>query len=85
MAKLPCPESNCLSYHQVASETIHGENLALRQGTCDIFIEKNDQVCKYGHVQSMVNGEDVDQQPGADRSFLHAVLNMSGMLIGKLL
>ncbi|WRX21494.1 Amino acid transporter [Theobroma cacao] len=85
MAKLPCPETSRLS-HQVASETVHGANLALRQVTCDVCIEEN-EVCKCGHgdiedVQSMVKGKDVDQQAGANSSFLHAVLNMSGMLIG---
>ncbi|OMO88332.1 Amino acid transporter, transmembrane [Corchorus olitorius] len=76
MAKLPCPESNCLS-HQVASETVHGANLALTQVKCDACIEEN-EVCKC----DLVKGKDVDQQAEANSSFLHAVLNMIGMLIG---
>ncbi|XWS13472.1 hypothetical protein CRYUN_Cryun36dG0040000 [Craigia yunnanensis] len=78
MAKLPCPESNCLSHHQVASETVHGANLALRQVKCDACIEEN-EVCKCdnGGIKGMVKTEDVDQQAGANSSFLHAVLNMS--------
>lgn len=86
MAKLPCPESNCLSHHQVASESVHGANLALRQVKCDGCIEEN-QVCKCennGGIKVMVNTDDIDQQaPGANSSFFHAVLNMSGMLIGN--
>ncbi|XP_022734069.1 amino acid transporter AVT1H-like [Durio zibethinus] len=78
MAKLPCPESNCLSHHQVTIETVHGANLALRQVKCDVCMQENNQVCNCGHVQRMqVNGND-----GADHSFLHAVVNMSAMLIG---
>ncbi|XVF84672.1 hypothetical protein PTKIN_Ptkin17bG0056300 [Pterospermum kingtungense] len=82
MAKLPCPQSTCLSPHQVESETVHGANLASSQVVeCDVCIEEN-EVCKCGHVRSMENGNDVDQQAGTDSSFHLAVLNMSGMLIG---
>ncbi|XP_022761051.1 amino acid transporter AVT1H-like [Durio zibethinus] len=82
-SKLSCPESNCLSHHQVASETIHGANLALKQVNCDVCIEEN-EVCKCDNsgIKGMVKTEDVNQQSGANSSFLHAVLNMSGMLIG---
>ena len=84
MAKLPCPESNCPSHHQVASETVRGANLALRQVKCDACIEQN-EVCKCdnGGINGLVKTEDIDQQAGANSSFLHAVLNMSGMLIGN--
>ncbi|XVE81408.1 hypothetical protein DITRI_Ditri15bG0061000 [Diplodiscus trichospermus] len=84
MPKLPCHESNCVSDNQVASETVHGANLALRQVTCDVCVEEN-EVCKCdnGGINGMVMTKDaVDLQAGADSSFLHAVLNMSGMLIG---
>ncbi|XVF38050.1 hypothetical protein REPUB_Repub20aG0064400 [Reevesia pubescens] len=82
-AKLPCPESNCLSHHQVASESVHGANLAVRQVNCNVCVEEN-EVCKCdnGGIKGMVKIKDVDQQARANSSFLHAVLNMSGMLIG---
>ncbi|PPR99837.1 hypothetical protein GOBAR_AA20827 [Gossypium barbadense] len=69
----------------VAKLPFHESNLALKQVKCDACIEENG-VCKCdnGDIEGMVMTEDAaDQQArSGNSSFLHAVLNMSGMLIG---
>ncbi|MBA0813036.1 hypothetical protein Gohar_026925 [Gossypium harknessii] len=69
----------------VAKLPFRESNLALKQVKCDACIEENG-VCKCdnGGIQGMVMTEDAaDQQArSGNSSFLHAVLNMSGMLIG---
>ncbi|KAK0608666.1 hypothetical protein LWI29_034027 [Acer saccharum] len=69
--KLGCVSSP----NQVASESVHGRNLAAQQRVmtsgCDVCVEAN-KVCKGDH-----------QEPAqANSSFAHAVINMIGMLIG---
>lgn len=70
----------------VTKVPFHESNLALKQVKCDACIEENG-VCKCdnGGIEGMVMTEDAaDQQARSGNiSFLHAVLNMSGMLIGN--
>ncbi|XP_044479523.1 amino acid transporter AVT1H-like [Mangifera indica] len=71
IGNLSCCNGVCLSNGiQVASETVHGANLAAQQVTCDI------EVCKGIPTAE----EKKTAEPNS--SFLHAVLNMTGMLIG---
>ncbi|KAJ4830322.1 hypothetical protein Tsubulata_016082 [Turnera subulata] len=88
--KLLCSKTDCLSHrnHQVASESVHGQNLAAKRMSCVACIEEN-KVCKCDHsiehqdFKCEVNGGAVDEHPTMpDCSFAHAVINMSGMLIG---
>ncbi|KAB2009326.1 hypothetical protein ES319_D10G159200v1 [Gossypium barbadense] len=69
----------------VAKLPFHESNLALKQVKCDACIEENG-VCKCdnGGIEGMVMTEDAagQQARSGNSSFLHAVLNMSGMLIG---
>ncbi|KAG4126232.1 hypothetical protein ERO13_D10G144000v2 [Gossypium hirsutum] len=69
----------------VAKLPFHESNLALKQVKCDACIEENG-VCKCdnGGIEGMVMTEDAagQQARSGNSSFLHAVLNMSSMLIG---
>lgn len=76
------PSKNCLSHqkNQVASESVHDTDLAMKQwSTCDVCVEQS-QVCKCSTHQSA--DQDRENQQG-DSSFTHAVINMVGMLIGN--
>ena len=87
MQKLPSPDSdNCLPHRsRVASETEGGAcpSLAVCCGGC---LEEN-KVCKCGAIHGGGGGIVEDKAFGntvnANSSFVHAVINMSGMLIGK--
>lgn len=90
-----CLESsipNCLSHqkNQVASESVHGANLARKQcSTCNVCVEQS-QVCKCSSEQLQlkdvnegVDDHDHGNNQQANSSFTHAVINMVGMLIGN--
>uniref|UniRef100_A0A5B7BXB9 Putative vacuolar amino acid transporter 1 n=1 Tax=Davidia involucrata TaxID=16924 RepID=A0A5B7BXB9_DAVIN len=78
IGKLPCPDSDCLPHcNQVASETVHAANHAAQWLSCDVCVEEN-KICK---CQKGIE-TDVDHHVKANGSFAHAVINMSGMLIG---
>ncbi|KAF3457081.1 hypothetical protein FNV43_RR01738 [Rhamnella rubrinervis] len=83
--------SNCLSHHknQVVSESVHGANSAIKQlSTCHVCVEQS-QVCKCSSDELLLKGvnegadnHDRGNNPQANSSFTHAVINMVGMLIG---
>lgn len=91
MASLGC-WSLCPKPKQVASETLHGAQLALQRlsrrcQTCDVEAGKP---CKCGEEAMAldggraavveVNGEERHSRPNS--TFAHSVINMVGMLIG---
>lgn len=47
---------------------------------CELCVESNECMCDHHLV--MTGKEDIEQHSRADGSFLHCVINMSGMLIG---
>lgn len=85
-SKLCLDSSNCLSHQkQVAAshESIHGSKLAMQ--TCNVCLEQN-QVCKCNIPQTTIAVDHDDHHHGnqaVNCSFVHAVINMVGMLIGK--
>lgn len=91
IGKLFCPERGCLSHqNQVATQTVHGGKLAVKWVSCDACVEENKGCkCKCDHsiedLKSVVNGVDVEHPAKNNSSFAHAVINMIGMLIGKVL
>lgn len=80
--------SKCLPHqNQVASESVHGRNLALKELSCSVCLEEN-KACKCEEsfesckkVDSDVS-EDEQHHGEANNSVTHAVINMTGMLIG---
>ncbi|XP_050372934.1 amino acid transporter AVT1H [Argentina anserina] len=80
-------QSECLPHpNQVASDSVHGRNLALNELSCSVCLEEN-KVCKC--EQSFESCKKVDSDVGdhehhgeANNSVTHAVINMTGMLIG---
>ncbi|KAJ7957298.1 Vacuolar amino acid transporter like [Quillaja saponaria] len=85
-------QSDCLHQHrnQVASEFVHGANLAVKCVVCNACVEENKQRhCKCNHsidqdLESTAIGDVgiVEHDAEANSSFAHAVINMVGMLIG---
>ncbi|GMN63086.1 hypothetical protein TIFTF001_032148 [Ficus carica] len=76
--------SDCLAHqNQVASESVHGAELAAKQlrARCDVCVEQN-QVCECDQISEHAKNvtDVVDHE--ANSSFAHAVINMIGMLIG---
>ncbi|KAL5542870.1 hypothetical protein UlMin_010580 [Ulmus minor] len=75
----------CLSHqNQVASESVHGADLAKKQlASCNICVEQI-QVCKCDDqsFNQLKSDSDVENNKNANSSFVHAVVNMTGMIIG---
>ncbi|KAM7253185.1 hypothetical protein ACFE04_025803 [Oxalis oulophora] len=70
------------SKNPVASESVHGANLALQWVGCEACIEENNRICKCDdHTQQNLTIND-HHHGEANSSFLHAVINMIGMLLG---
>lgn len=70
---------DCVSRgNQVASETLHGANLAVQHLSCDICVEELN-ACKGDHTTEKLDIAENNSQ--ANSSFAYAVINMVGMLI----
>lgn len=66
--------------NQVTSETVQGANLAVQHLSCDICVEEC-SACERDHTTEKLDIADNNSHAGS--SFAHAVINMAGMLIGK--
>lgn len=87
--KLPCLDSDCLPHHhhhQIASETCNEENLAEKASIgLDVCAKESkinfEETIK--DVESLADEKALEENPEKNNcSFLHAVINMIGMLIG---
>ncbi|KAF2324144.1 hypothetical protein P3X46_002447 [Hevea brasiliensis] len=80
--KLFCSESECLSRrNQVASESVHGKNLAAKWVVCETCVEENKACNCHSRPEDLKSAVDGVEAEG-NSSFAHAVINMIGMLIG---
>lgn len=91
LGMLPCPDSSgCLHCRTQVDTTVHAEDV--QWSSCDVCIEENKKCnCDHDHdsgtgrggkdLKGTVFGEK-DVHHKANSSFLHAVVNMIGMLIG---
>lgn len=72
--QLPCLESDCLCHHhQIANESIHAKS---EENSKSKFEESTKD------MESLVDEKNVELKVEGDSSFMHAVINMIGMLIG---
>ncbi|KAL3506617.1 hypothetical protein ACH5RR_031999 [Cinchona calisaya] len=86
--KLPCPDSDCLPHHhhQIANETCNEDILAQKTTiSCEVCTKQSnmdfEETTK--DLESLVNEKALNEHPKQNNSsFLHAVINMIGMLIG---
>lgn len=83
--------SGCVSNdHQVESESVNRVHLAAEGVSCHACLEEN-KVCRCQqsctreeYFKGTVDGIDIQRHQQSNSSFAHAVINMIGMLIGKL-
>ncbi|XP_068647470.1 amino acid transporter AVT1H-like [Aristolochia californica] len=69
-------------WNQVASESVHGEQLVKDLSECGTCVEEN-KVCTCGDLSGeVIDKEDSGHQLKGNSSFAHSVINMAGMLIG---
>lgn len=91
MASLRC-WSLCPKPLQVASESVHGAQVALQRlsrrcETCDVEAGtlckcREEAVARDGERVSVVEVNGEERRSGPNSSFAHSVINMAGMLIG---
>ena len=73
--------------NQVGTESVHESNQAAAKWTtsCDVCVEEN-KVCRcYPNGTGEDDTNNVEHRQQSNSSFAHAVINMIGMLIGKIL
>ncbi|CAA2957493.1 vacuolar amino acid transporter 1 [Olea europaea subsp. europaea] len=81
---LPCLDSNCLQHQNRVTAEKNAEKLDAQLMSLDSCTEETN-VKLHGNtkdLESLVNEKDGEGHKETNSSFLHAVINMSGMLIG---
>lgn len=87
IANLLCLKSNRLRHrNQVLSETVHDANLDVQRVSSHVCLEESRPcMCnrRIKNLESVENGIAIEHSVEANGSFAHAVINMIGMLLGK--